>query len=387
MSGTMATRVRQLIADDFLSRPSLRDRGRWRTILLMLRSWTPAVLLVALLGVAPAGLAQSPERENGEAPTGVRLNAAMLADVYARAAELPRLRSLLVSQHGQLVRERYFNGARRSGRTNIKSASKSIISALVGIAVRDGKLELTQRVGEFFPQYVGPPADPRVRDVTVEDLLTMRAGLQSTSFEHYGRWVTSRNWVRHVLTRPFEAPPGGPMIYSTGSTHLLSAILTKVTGMSTREYANRQLGRPLGIVFPRWRTDPQGVYFGGNDMYLTPREMLAFGQLYLSGGRSAGRQVLPRAWVDSTVVPRTRSGWSGHEYGYGWWLRDSGGYRVSFAWGYGGQFVFVVPELELIVVATSDANVRSRGGGHLDEVHAMLDEIVRRASLARLASP
>ena len=337
--------------------------------------------------MAPGGLAQSPERDNGEAWTGVRLNAAMLSDVYARAAELPRLRSLLVSQHGQLVRERYFNGARRSGRTNIKSASKSIISALVGIAVRDGKLELTQRVGAFFPQYVGPPADPRVRDVTVEHLLTMRAGLQSTSFEHYGRWVTSGNWVRHVLTRPFEAPPGGPMIYSTGSTHLLSAILTKVTGMSTREYANRQLGRPLGIVFPRWRTDPQGVYFGGNDMYLTPRELLAFGQLYLSGGRSGGRQVLPRAWVDSTMVPRTRSGWSGHEYGYGWWLRDSGGYRVSFAWGYGGQFVFVVPELELVVVATSDANVRSRGGGHLDQVHALLDEIVRRASLARLASP
>jgi CubicO group peptidase (beta-lactamase class C family) len=353
----------------------------------MLRRFTPLVLLAALFGVAPCGLAQSSHKGNGEASTGGRLDAAMLADVYARAAELPRLRSLLVSQHGQLVRERYFNGARRSGRTNIKSASKSIVSALVGIAVRDGKLRLTQRVGEFFPQYVGPPADPRARDVTVEDLLTMRAGLQSTSFEHYGRWVTSRNWVRHVLTRPFEAPPGGPMIYSTGSTHVLSAILTKATGMSTREYANRQLGRPMGIAFPRWRTDPQGIYFGGNDMYLTPREMLAFGQLYLSGGRSGGRQVLPRGWIDSTMVSRTRSGWSGHEYGYGWWLRDSGGYRVSFAWGYGGQFIFVVPELELVVVATSDANVRSRGGGHLDQLHSLMDEIVLRASSGRVASP
>ena len=312
-----------MIADVFLSQGVLRRAGQSRSFLRMARLLISSALLIALLGVPAAAAAQSDARENGVGSTVARVDAALLADVYARAAGLPRLRSLLVSQKGRLVREQYFHGARRATRTNIKSASKSIISALVGVAVRDGKLRLEQRVGEFFPQYVRPPADPRARDVTIGELLTMRAGLQSTSFDNYGRWVTSSNWVRFVLTRPFEAPPGGPMIYSTGSTHVLSAILTKATGMSTREYANRQLGRPLGIIFPRWRTDPQGIYFGGNDMYLTPREMLAFGELYLSGGRARGRQVLPRAWIDSTMVSRTRSGWSGHEYGYGWWLRDA----------------------------------------------------------------
>jgi CubicO group peptidase (beta-lactamase class C family) len=214
----------------------------------------------------------------------------------------------------------------------------------------------------------------------------MRTGLESTSFWNYGRWVTSRNWVRYALAQPVIAPRGsaGPMIYSTGSTHLLSAIITRATGMSTYRYAERYLAAPLGIRLRGWTTDPQGIYFGGNDMRMTPRDMLALGRLYLAGGRAqAGapgmyRQVLPRTWVDSSWVARTRSDWSGHEYGYGWWIRSAwspnGRHPVYYAWGYGGQFIFVVPSVELVVVATSDAEVRSREQGHLEAVHALLDQ-------------
>ena len=300
-----------------------------------------------------------------------RIDTNRLNNAYRRAAELPRLRSLLVQWRGDLIGEQYFGGATRSRRANMKSASKSVVSALVGIAIERGKIrDVHQTIGELLPRETRG-LDSVKRAITVEDLLSMRAGLQSTSFENYGSWVSSRNWVRNALARPMVADAGGPMIYSTGSTHLLSAILTRNTGMSTHAFARRHLAQPLGINLRPWLADPQGIYFGGNDMYLTPREMLAFGTLYLERGSVDGTQVLPAAWVDSSFVPRTSSPWNGNRYGYGWWSRSAHGVDIYFAWGYGGQFIFVVPSLELVVVMTSDASTR-RERGHNGDLHRML---------------
>jgi CubicO group peptidase (beta-lactamase class C family) len=345
--------------------------------------------LATVLACSPSAPAEGQSNGSVERrvrPAGAaRLDTARLARAYARAAELPRLRSLLVEWRGIVIGERYFRGASRSTPANIKSASKSIISALVGIAISRGDLHGThQTLGELLPAETRG-LDSAKRAITIEDLLTMRTGLESTSFWNYGRWVTSRNWVRYALAQPVVAPrgPGGPMIYSTGSTHLLSAIITRATRMSTYRYAERHLAAPLGIRIRGWATDPQGIYFGGNDMRMTPRDMLAFGRLYLAGGRApAGapgmfRQVLPKTWIDSSWVARTRSDWSGHEYGYGWWIRSaytaSGRHAVYYAWGYGGQFIFVVPSVDLVVVATSDSEVR-REGGHLEAVHSLVDQ-------------
>jgi CubicO group peptidase (beta-lactamase class C family) len=168
------------------------------------------------------------------------------------------------------------------------------------------------------------------------------------------------------------AEPGGPMIYSTGSTHLLSAILTRTTKMSTHQFASRNLARPLGIALRPWQTDPQGIYFGGNDMYLTPRDMAKVGVLYLNGGAVDGRQIVPKAWIDSSFVARTTSPFNGNRYGYGWWRRSAHGFDIHYAWGYGGQFIFVIPGLELVVVATSDPNAR-RYWGHTDQLHALVE--------------
>lgn len=316
------------------------------------------------------------------APRTVTLDSARLARAYARAAELPRLRSLLVQWRGDVVGERYYHGASATATANVKSASKSVLATLVAIAVAEGQLRLDQTIGELLPE--SRALDPAKRAITVEDLLTMRAGLQSTSFDSYGEWVSSRNWVRDALRRPMIAEPGhrgGPMIYSTGSSHLLSAILTRATGSSTLRYGQRVLARPLGITLRPWTTDPQGVYFGGNEMRFTPRELLAFGTLYLNRGRAPdGTRILSSEWIDSAWVVRGRSPWNGHGYGYGWWIRESPlGHPVYFAWGYGGQFVFVVPSLELVVVTTSDPNAPSRGGGHLDAIHRLVDEEIMGA--------
>jgi CubicO group peptidase (beta-lactamase class C family) len=311
---------------------------------------------------------------------GAGVDTVLLREAYVRAATLPRLRSLLVQSRGRLVGERYYRGATRATRANIKSASKSIVSALVGIAIARGALRgVDQTVAELLPAYVDGRADPRKRAITVEDLLTMRSGLESTSFENYGRWVSSRNWVRSALDRPVVAErggAGGPMIYSTGSTHLLSAILTRATGMSTYHFARRFLAEPLGIALRPWQADPQGIYFGGNEMYLTPRDMLKLGALYLNGGAANGRQIVPREWIERSTQAYTRSGWSDNDYGYGWWIRTVRGHKVYYAWGYGGQFVFVVPDLELVVVTTSAADAATREHGHLEAIYALLEEYI-----------
>ena len=255
--------------------------------------------LVAAGALGPAELPPPP----APPPDPIRLDAAVEA-----AGQLPRLHSLLVSWRGNLVVEEYFHGSRASLPANIKSASKTIISALVGIAIEQGKIEsLDTPIAPYFPNLRADSADAAKRAITIEDLVSMRSGLESTSGRNYGRWVNSGNWVRHILSRPLEAEPGGPMIYSTGTTHLLSAILTSATGSSTRDFAQEVLAGPLGFELAPWPRDPQGIYFGGNDMLLTPRQMLAFGEMYLRRGRANGKQIVPESWVDASWVPRTRS--------------------------------------------------------------------------------
>ncbi len=320
-----------------------------------------------------ASMDSTRERRPRARGVAIAVDSQALARASARAAELPRLNSLLVQWKGDLVGEHYYHGTTRSTRANIKSASKSIISALVGIAIAEGKIRgLDQSIDELLPAATRN-LDPAKRAITVGDLLSMRSGLQSTSFNNYGAWVSSRNWVADALARPMIADAGGPMIYSTGSTHILSAIITSSTGTDTHRFATRSLARPLGITIRPWQRDPQGIYFGGNDMYLTPRDMLKIGTLYLNRGVLDGKQIVPRAWVDSSFVPRTVSPFNGNRYGYGWWTRSSGGHDIHYAWGYGGQFIFIVPGLQLVVVTTSDAESR-RDGGHTREIHRILEE-------------
>lgn len=358
------------------------------------RARVSTLVLLALLGAAcrqgdsgeaaaePAGIAARVPAPALPAPAA-RPDSALLTAALAEASGLPRLNSVLVSQHGRVHAERYFNGTGPDTRANIKSASKSVLSALVGIALREGHLRgVDQPVAEVLPEHFGPGTDPRKRAITVGHLLSMTAGLESTSFGSYGRWVSSRNWVRAALERPLVADPGGPMVYSTGSSHLLSAVLTRATGKTTYAYAREALAEPLGIRLRPWQRDPQGIYFGGNDMYLTPREMLRFGELYLNGGAYRGKQVVPREWVEESFRPRAASEWSGHRYGYGWWIRSSGGHPVYFAWGYGGQYVFVVPTLRLVAVFTSVADA-PREPGHLPAIHALLDRYIVPAAEAR----
>jgi CubicO group peptidase (beta-lactamase class C family) len=305
------------------------------------------------------------------------LDPALLRRTTEAAARLPRLRGLLVLRDGETLAARTFNGGPPLDRSvNIKSASKSVMSALIGIAIARGALRGTEQpILPLLRADAPADPDPRLARVTVGNLLSMQAGLQRTSGEYYGAWVSSPNWVRYALSRPFVAEPGGDMLYSTGSTHLLSALLTRATGRSTLANARAWLGEPLGITIPAWPADAQGIYFGGNEMRLSPRAMARFGELYRLDGRLHGRQVVPAAWIRDSWTPRAVSPWSGQPYGYGWFLTELRGHPVRFAWGYGGQMIYVVPDLRLTVVMTSAAD-GPRDTAHVEALHRLLADTI-----------
>lgn len=297
-----------------------------------------------------------------------------LAAAVDRAADLAPLTSLLVARDTTTVAEVYFRGMAPDQGANLKSASKSVLSALTGIALADGALErVNQPIGPFFPTLLANA--PRKQRITVRNLLTQQAGLESTSFGNYGEWVASTDWVADALRRPLVDHPGGDMIYSTGTTHVLGAVLAEATGQSLRTYAQDRLFDPLGVRIRNWQQDPQGRYFGGNNMALTPQGMLRFGQLYLNDGRFEGKQILPADWIDCSWRTYVRSTYHGHQYGYLWFTHDFAGERVAFAWGYGGQYIFVVPRLDLVVVCTSSLRNRPRGNDdHNEQLLRLLAE-------------
>jgi CubicO group peptidase (beta-lactamase class C family) len=347
-------------------------------------SW--CLILAGAAFVMAGATAAAPQR-----PAGTPAPSLNADRIDAAARVLPRLHSLLVSRRGEVIFERYYNGTHRDRLANIKSASKSVISALVGIAL-DRRLipEVRTPVVTYFPELARDP-DARKRDITIEHLLAMRPGLEGTSNRNYGAWVTSRNWVRHALARPMFAAPGEEMEYSTGNTHLLSAILTQATGKSTWQFANEVLARPLGFPLAQWPRDPQGIYFGGNDMLMTPRQMLAFGELYLHGGIVNGQRVIPSRWIEQSCQGRSRNRRPGNpgpnadgfvdpmrdrQYGYGWWVYEIGGVETCFAWGFGGQYVFLFPKLDLVVVTTSSPEVSDERRGHRRVVFDILEQLV-----------
>jgi CubicO group peptidase (beta-lactamase class C family) len=303
----------------------------------------------------------------------VYLDHKRVQETIAKAAKLPRIRALIVAHGGTMVAERVFRGPGLDRPVNIKSASKSIISALVGIAIDEGMIKNAQQpILPLLQKRAPKDLDPKVATITIDHLLSMRSGLERTSgLQNYGRWVRSTNWVSFALSRDFIDEPGGDMLYSTGNTHLLSAILTDASGSNTWELARLWLGEPMGITIPQWMRDPQGVYFGGNEMLLSPRDLLAFGEMYRNGGVYGGYQIVPRRWIRASWTPHTIDS-RGRGYGYGWFLAQAHGYGVYYAWGFGGQLLYVIPSLKLTIVVTSDTNTRSSVDNHLCKVHELV---------------
>ncbi len=342
----------------------------------LLRASCGNCLIVALMGLIGVLPLRSAVAEDAE----------LLREAVQHASQLSRLHALIVMHSGSTAVERAFRGPGLDVPVDVKSLSKIVVDSLVGIAIDQGLIQGTEQMILPLLQRRAPARlDPRAASISIGDLLSMRAGLERTSgITHYGAWVNSSDWVRYVLTRPFVDQPGGAMIYSTGNTHLLSAILTDLSGQSTWQLARRWLGEPLSIDIPRWTRDPQGIYFGGNEMSLSPHALVELGEMYRSSGTYDGRRILSAEWVRQSWTTRSTDR-LGRHYGYGWFISEADGVPVYFGWGLGGQMLYVVPSVELTVVITSDASRRSVDEDYICALHDLVARELMPAFMSKRA--
>jgi CubicO group peptidase (beta-lactamase class C family) len=285
-------------------------------------------------------------------PEAQGMNAQKLADMLAAIEQQHlNLNSLLIIRNGYLVSETYFGDNQRETRHELWSCTKSFVATLVGIALDKGYIKGTdQHIVDFFPDKTFANLDEQKSAMTLEDVLTMRTGLAWKEDDISDLYV-SPDWVKYMLDEPMAAAPGGQFNYCSGCSHLLSAVVQQTTGMNPRDFAAQYLFKPLGITNVRWDTDSAGLPIGGWGLQLTPRDMAKLGYLYLRQGQWEGQQIVSAKWVENATRTHAETG-SDLDYGYQWWTYPA--LAAYAALGRYGQTIFVVPELDLIVVTTAE---------------------------------
>lgn len=304
---------------------------------------------------APASGAYWPTEDwRSSTPEAQGMQADKLAEMLATIQEKHlNLHSLLVIRNGYLVSETYFGSYQQDTRQETYSVTKSFVATLIGIAIDKGYMDgVEQRIVDFFPERTFANLDEGKGAMTLEDVLTMRSGLEWREGDAaYGELYRSQDWVQYMLDKPMVSPPGTEFNYCTGCSQLLSAILKETTGMNPRDFAEEYLFNPLGISNAVWDTDSTGIPIGGWGLQLTPREMAKLGYLYLHDGEWDGQQIVSAGWVDEASQERTQAEdqWG---YGYQWWTYPPMG--AYAAWGLHGQTIFVIPGSDLVVVTTAE---------------------------------
>lgn len=312
---------------------------------------------------------------------------------------IPSLGSVLVWQNNKMVCEEYFNGANAQTSFKVKSVTKSVVSALAGIA-NDKKLlpDLKTPVFDLFPEYATDftknqtigfkelikENDSLKRKITLSDLITMQTGylwddnnpLSSRVFN------SSSDPVRSTLDLPFEAFPGTQFKYCTPASHIIAVVVAKSVKGNLKEFADTALFKPLDVSITSWKTDPMGRTMGGTELSMKSSDMLKFGLLYLNGGKVGDKQIISKSWIEaSTSEQVVLNEWDvlpgANGYGYYWWRRKTNGHQAFVASGYGGQLICVIPDLQMVIVTTCFVDDRNRGRSEIKRLHGFIDKIVQ----------
>jgi CubicO group peptidase (beta-lactamase class C family) len=291
-----------------------------------------------------------------------------LADLIRAGERFPRLHCLLIVRHGFLVVEEYFNKWQAGSLHTLQSVTKSFTSALIGIAIAKGEFKgVDEKILDFFPDREGiANLDERKSSLSLKDLLTMRSGTdyheRGPNSPHFQLNQLGRGWDKFYLDRPMIAPPGTSFNYDSGGVILLSSLLKNRTGMHADAYAERFLFKPLGIEEKFWVKNLEGHPHTGGGLNLTARDAAKFGLLYLRNGRWGNEKIVPEDWVRESLrthVDLTTPGQPPSGYGYLWWIlapdpRGNGKEEIYAARGAGGQYIFIVPEHDIVVVVFGD---------------------------------
>jgi CubicO group peptidase (beta-lactamase class C family) len=301
-------------------------------------------------------------------PEAEGLDPMLVAELYYYAAQMETLRALLVIKDGRLIAEGYFNDGSIDQKARLQSVTKSFTSALVGIAIEQGLLTgVDQKLLDSFPEVAAEITDPRKEEITIQQMLQMRAGYPWEE-THADLWagLLSGYYVPLIEAFPLTEDPGTRFQYSNLTSNWLGIIVDRASGMRLKSYAEEHLFAPLGIEPGEWGTDAEGHNNGCGDLHLTARDAAKFGLLYLDDGQYEGERILPAAWVDDSLRTYSASVSSGAPssgrigryfrdvgYGYQWWTARIGDHHVAYAAGHGGQLIVLLDAYDLVIVTTA----------------------------------
>lgn len=318
---------------------------------LLLASIIAGILACGLLGGPVRSIPSSPPEAQGVDPK-------ILADMEKTIrAEFPQIRSIILVRHGYTVYEEYYHGCTPYSLVETCSVTKSFTGALTGIAIDKGYVKsVDQKALEFFPELSKDGLDPKAGGISIKNILTLKTGLDWSDPFFAGEMCHSPNWIEYAFKHPVLIDPDRFFNYNSGAVHILSGIINQSSGLTGTQFADRYLFGPLGISGYVWVTDPQGNPYGGAQLFMKSRDMAKFGYLYLREGKWNGRQVISSRWIQDSARAYSDGGEPECEkYGYLFWIKDVKGHKAYFAAGFGGEFIYVVPDLDLVAVIGSDA--------------------------------
>lgn len=306
-------------------------------------------------------------------PSAQGLDPLLVARMYHEAGKLETIHSLLVIKNGRLVAEKYFNGGAKDRKDRLQSVTKSYTSALVGIALEQGYItSVDQKMMEFFPELSGNISDTRKEQITIRQMLQMRAGYPwEESTPELFEMLYHGFWPSLLVSVPLVSDPGTKYEYSNLTAHLLGVIVSRATGTDLRSFAQENLFGPLDVEVGDWITDWEGNYNGHGDIHFNARDAARFGLLYLNGGEYQGRQLVPADWVRDSLQSYSENAWTikigdnykDTGYGYQWWSATAGDIRFNYAWGHGGQQIALVDDMDMVIAVTADPLFGQHGGG------------------------
>jgi CubicO group peptidase (beta-lactamase class C family) len=279
----------------------------------------------------------------------------LIAMVDQIRSRIPTIDGVVVIRHGYVAVDEYFGSFNATTKHHIYSCTKSVVSTLIGIALDRGEINsVDSKVLDLLPQYKPENINDWKSMLTLRNLLMMSSGLDSRDdypddWIWFDRLVGAEDAVKYSLDLRVTVQPGTVFKYTNANSHLLSAILTEKTGMTTLAYAKKKLFEPLGIRDVMWRNDTSGRQWGFYGLYMAPRDMAKIGYLYLHEGTWDGKMIVSGDWVRQATTKKIGSDiFPG--YGYQWWVNEGGGYYTAM--GYAGQFIYVFPEKDMVVVFT-----------------------------------
>ncbi len=299
-----------------------------------------------------------------------------LQKAVSTAASINNFRSILVVKNGKLVTEEYYSRKDDPRPQHVQSITKSITSLLIGIAIDQGMIKSEKlEIKPYFPEFFSKPHDERKQKITIEQLLAMSSRLNFADSSVYSTYDNTASWDDPGAWRAYwysdnyyddalhadliESDKEVAALYNTPACNLLTSVLKKSTNMTTKEFSDKYLFGPLGIKNYHWFHDSNYNYIGGHTLFIRPRDLARIGQMILDGGSYDGQQIVSKKWLDKSFTPFvsnftiTDDGKTALDYGYLWWLGEYGGYNYQFGWGFGGQFLFMVPKANTLVVTTA----------------------------------